>query len=245
VRFAASMIALFLLVAPAYAHTAAPLQAMQAVTVYVREHATMTNLETGTSASDNNGACSGFVVQHNPEGEAVILTAAHCVGKANETIFGTQVSIQSRPVFVKWHDGRQADVKWAVIDANDDVAAIIADDQSGHPDARLSVRALQPGEPLFVYGAANGRPWWVSQCYASGGDSGPQPGEGLPPNLVIFACLVAGQGDSGAPVFVDEGDIVGLLVDGNGDQQAMVPASRLIQFLLDLSSQPRVENAGT
>ena len=139
------------------------------------------------------------IVVHNGHGSGVhigdgfIVTAAHLVGDAKE-------------VQLKQKGGalRKADVLW-VNKAND--IALLRTSSAGIGVAKLACRAVNAGDPIVAYG----NPLKIEFVAAYGKIAG-DPRETEPWKSVYVTDITTVMGQSGGPVYADNGDLIGITV---------------------------------
>ncbi|WP_025593730.1 S1C family serine protease [Agrobacterium tumefaciens] len=126
-------------------------------------------------------------------GDGFIITAAHVVGDSKE------VQIKA-----KGAEFRKADVLW-VNKANDIALLRTSSDSLGI--AHLSCRAVNAGDPIVAYG----NPLQIEFVAAYGKIAG-EPRKTGPWNAVYVTDITTVMGQSGGPVFTDNGDLIGITV---------------------------------
>lgn len=136
----------------------------------------------------NDGHGSGVHV-----GDGFIVTAAHVVGDTKE--------VQVRP---KGGAFSKAEVLW-VNKAND--IALLRTSSAGLGTAKLSCRAVKVGDPIVSYG----NPLKIEFVAAYGKIAG-EPRETGPWKSVYVTDITTVMGQSGGPVFADDGDLIGITV---------------------------------
>jgi S1-C subfamily serine protease len=136
----------------------------------------------------NDGHGSGVHI-----GDGFIVTAAHVVG-------------QSTDVQIKSKDGmmRKADVLW--VNTTYDIA-LLRTSSAGLGTAHLSCGAAKAGDPIVAYG----NPLKIEFVAAYGKIAG-DPRETGPWKSVYVTDITTVMGQSGGPVFTDNGDLIGITV---------------------------------
>lgn len=136
----------------------------------------------------NDGHGSGVHI-----GDGFIVTAAHVVGDAKE--------VQVR---AKGGENRKADVLW-VNKAND--IALLRTSSDGLGVAKLACQAVKVGDPIIAYG----NPLKIEFVAAYGKIAG-EPRETGPWKSVYVTDITTVMGQSGGPVYADNGDLIGITV---------------------------------
>jgi len=136
----------------------------------------------------NDGHGSGVHI-----GDGFIITAAHVVGDAQE------VQLKA-----KGAEFRKADVLW-VNKAND--IALLRTSSAGLGTAHLSCGSAKAGDPITAYG----NPLGIEFVAAYGKIAG-EPRKAGPWNAVYVTDITTVMGQSGGPIFTDNGDLIGITV---------------------------------
>lgn len=136
----------------------------------------------------NDGHGSGVHI-----GDGFIITAAHVVGDEKE------VQLKA-----KGAEFRKADVLW-VNKANDIALLRTSSDSLGI--AHLSCRAVNAGDPIVAYGNL-----LQIEFVAAYGKIAGEPRKTGPWNAVYVTDITTVMGQSGGPVFTDNGDLIGITV---------------------------------
>jgi hypothetical protein len=165
-------------------------------------------------APEKDGTSLGSGTLVHVHGEyGLVLTNWHVVASATE------------PVSVAFPDGFRSTARIARLDSNWDLAALVIRRPNAEP-VPLSDRPPQPGDPLTIagygkgsYRAARGR---CTQYLAPGKD---QPFE------MVEVSVMARQGDSGGPIFNDQGELAGVLFGAGGGTTTGSYCGRVEQFL--------------
>lgn len=135
-----------------------------------------------------NGHGSGVHI-----GDGFIVTAAHVVGDAKE--------VQMK---AKGGENRKADVLW-VNKAYD--IALLRTSSAGLGTAHLSCRPVKGGDPIVSYG----NPLKIEFVAAYGKIAG-EPRQTGPWKSVYVTDITTVMGQSGGPVYADNGDLIGITV---------------------------------
>jgi S1-C subfamily serine protease len=188
-----------------------------------------------STVSRDMAFCSGVVMWSNGQDEDIV-TARHC-NMAKDLSEGPIMlgTVTPRALRVVFFDGDVGQVRSIYNSPNSDVAVIRVHSVRSHPFAFLSRRDLSIGQPLFVFGMPSGISWYKSPATAATGSRIANEftdDESIYNGEIVFECQACEGGTSGAAVWNERGEVVGINVAGDGSgMQTMVAPAHILDVL--------------
>jgi hypothetical protein len=145
----------------------------------------------------------------------------------------------SGPIHVIFPDGFRSAARLLQVDPDWDLAALMIWRPPTAP-VPLATRAPRPGDPLTIAGYGPGRYRAAAgRCTQYVAPSTRHPYE------MVEVSAVARQGDSGGPIFNEQGELAGVLFGSGGGTTSGSWAGRVAQFLGTVWPPPASEQPGT